>query len=790
MAGLDNRPLRQVSYNKKVANDFEYCKQWINWIVNQSRRGLRRYTPIVPTSGDYIEDNYSLYYQLANGYIPKEWFNYVTNAFNYGNDKTLASKSLPSKIDDFNVVYPTLSYLEGKKQERPFNWMVENINHTASTKKIEDINKQINEELIKIWLGEEDAANSPVQFEQRINEFVTNYKDKLAEEGQDILTYALQYDKTREKIIEMWKHWLIVGETYTYINVEKDNVVTLPISPIQINYGVSSNTFNSKYAEDADWLRVEYEMSVVEIVDKFGHLLTDKQLKEIEQTTDNFARLNILFNYDLYTSTNREWKRDRHLVYHCQWVTFKKVGIVTYPNPITFEEEKLEVDESFKLTDDLIAAGYTIRWEWQEERWEGWKINDKYLGIRPLPVQNGKFNYFGKRWRDLHTRNTSIVHMALPYIKLYCVLWFKLQLIIVKSKGTGTAIPVDLLTGMEGKEGWSLEKVLHMLESTGLLIYDKSVLTSGETLPNYMSKVEISQLADAMTIIQMIDYVKMSWLNMVGLSPAALAQQTGDKGLGVTQSELYQSSVITEPIFTQFEYLEERMLQAILDYTKYAYIEGKRATVVRDDSSVAYLNVDGKQWAYEDMGVFLTRSGEESRILEGMRAAAMDKLATQGQDPAKLLQIMAAKNSAKLLTILNELKDMEMKNAQQQMENEERLKQETIAIEKQFKEFESQLKVDETIQIDNNRFINDRELELIKLQANQLSFQGTMDSNVNNVPDVTEVAKLSNERLKIEKDSLLKLAELQLKNKEIDSKERTEKLKAKTQLKNKVSGEK
>jgi hypothetical protein len=786
MNGL-NRPIRRVSYKTKTEDDFNYCKQWIDWIEGQAVSGLYSSKRVNKLNSQQIEENYDLYYQLANGYIPKDWFTYITNSFNFGKDKTLGDKSLPSKIDDFNVVYSTLSYLEGKKNERPFNWQVENIAHTASTKKQEDVNLQIKAELEKLWNEDEDASASPVDFEKKIEGFINRYKDSLAEEGQDIMTYALQKDKTREKLIECFKHWLIVGEAYMRMDVEKDEVKTLPISPKYIDYHVGANDYEGKYIEDADWVRVEYEMSPVEIIDTFSHLLTAKEIDEIEKCTTDYARLNVLFNYNFYDDRRRT--QDKQRVLHCQWKVFKKTYRVTYPNPFTGEEEEMIADEDFKLTNELVELGFKAQEEWIIEVWEGWKINKNYIGIRPLPIQTGKLSYYGRKFRNLHAYNTSIVHMALPYIKLFCVLWFKLQLVVAKSQGRLALIPIDLMTGQEGSEEWTFEKKMYIAQSLGMILYDKSKLEKGETLANYVGNTEISQFNDATTLINLLEYVKQSWLNMVGLSPSALAQQTSDKGLGVTQNELYQSSVITEPIFTQFEYFEERLLQGILDYSKYAYIKGKRGTVVRDDSSIAYLNVDGTHWANADLGIFITRSGEESRRLEAMRQLAME-LGSQGQDPSKLAEIIYANNSAKLLGILHQLKEMEVQQAQQQAESEEKLKQETIQIQQAYKQFEVEMEIEKARGIAEAEFPYKKELELIKLEANQLSFQGDLDTNTNGIPDVNEVEKRSNERLKMNIDAKLKVAELNLKNKEIESKERTEQLKAKIAIKNKVSGEK
>lgn len=787
-----NKPKRKVSYQEKVRDNFKYCKQWIDWCINSSRyRGGNMVGAGYTYPGNYnavynnnLNQDLPILYELASGRIPPDWFTYITNPFNFG-----ADKQLPAKIEDINLLTSDLFYFEGKKEERPFNYMVNNVSSTAGSQQLEDLNRQINEELMKVWNEDEDAAKSPKQFEDIINSFILSYKDNKALRGQDILTYILQDDRTKEKLLECWRHWLIAGEAYCKIEVIEDEVRTTPISPVFITVGYSTYDFDNKYVEDQDWVSVRYYWSATEIIDRFKDVLTEKQVKKFDETVGSVNSAG-LYHTPFIREFNENPYFEKIECIHCQWKVFRKTGIVDYPDPLTGKMESMEVDESFVLDDTMKELGYSLRWVWETETWEGWKIQDEYIDIKLLPFQNGKFNYYGRKFRNLHSLNTSVVRMALPYIKLYCVIWYKLELAIAKSKGQLLLMPIEALIGGEGSQEWGYKEFLYSAEALGIGLYSMSnPALKGNTLNNLMGSPTISAVQEATFLLQMAEFVKQSWMNTIGLSAAAKAQQTTDKGLGVTQSEIYQSSVITEPIFTQFEYFEERLLQAMLDMSQFAYLKGKKATVLRDDNSLAYLEVDGEDHLNSDYGVFVQKSGEEARKLEAMRQLAME-LGSQGQDPSKLAEIIYAKNSAQLKKVLYDLKNMEIKQAQQQAESEEKLKQETIQIQQAYKQFEMEMEVEKARGTAEAEFPYKKELELIKLEANQLSFQGNLDTNANGIPDVNEVEKRSNERLKMNLDAKLKVAELGLKNKEIESKERTEQLKAKVALKNKVSGEK
>lgn len=776
------KPKRKVSYQEKVTDDYKYCKDWIDWCIQASRW----HSLTIDTYNAETAESLLVLYDIANGKINKDWFNYITNAFNFGKDK-----SLPARIDDYNVIFPHLSYLEGKKLERPFNYQVEDFGSNDSTKEIEEQEQYIQAELKKIWDEDSDAAQDAVEFEKGFNKFLLTFKENLALRNQDIMTYILQDDRTKEKLMECWKHWYTAGEAYMRLDVENDRIVTTPISPLYFATGKKAFDFNNTYVEDQDWVCVRYFWSSNEILDKLGHNLTQEEVEKIDRPGLSITqRYNMLYTADVYEDKFVNLLENIECL-HTQWKVFKKIGIVTYPNPLTGEEEEMEVDESFVLDNILKEQGYKVKWEWITEIWEGWKINnDIYTGIRPLPVQNGHFNYLGKRFRNLHSKNTSIIRLGLPYIKLFCVLWYKIELAVAKSQGQIALMPIEALTGGEGSEEYDYKEFLYTSQALGIGIYSMSnPALKGQSLNNFLGNVTISSANEIKMLIELAEYVKQSWMAMIGISQASLAQQSTDKGLGVTQSELYQSSVITEPIFQQFEYFEERLLQAMMDYSKYAYVKGKKAKVIRDDNSIAYLNIEDGELPNKDLGVFIVKSSEENKILEGMRSAALD-LASQGKNSSEIFEIIAAKNTAKLKNVLYKLQEMEMENAKAQAENEEKLKQDTIQIQQTFEEFKHHLEMDKLVTLENLKFEHQRELELIKLESNELAFQGTTDADNNGIPDVNEAEKRSNERLKMALDTQLKTSELMLKNKEIDSKERTEKLKAKVALKNKVAGEK
>lgn len=758
------RPLKRVSYTEKIANDFAYCKKWIDYIQASAR--LHSTTYNTDSRDNFIELAYL--YDIANGIIPKKWFANVVNPFNYKNEQL----AMPAKIEDYNLIYTNFVYMLGQKEQRPFIYQVENMAADAGSQQLEQEHKMITTSLTEYFNGLLEQGNPEPKLEEELKKFGLSYKDNKALRGQKILNYIVQETSLKAKLVEDWQHWLTAGEAYMRLYIKEDKVNTLPISPLHLDYERQSQDYNSKYTQDSNWVIARYRWTPTQVIDYFYDELTGTQVEAI----DNYNRSNNGNSWALYVSVFEPYNKDRRDnrvgefldVIHCQWRTLRKRGKFAYISPITFEEEILEVDESFKIPDGVEG---TIDWEWVEDLWEGWKINDKeYLGIRRLLVQNGKLEYYGTNFSDLHSTNTSFVKLGLPYLKLFVVTWYRLEMAIARSMGSISMLPIQLFNGGEGKEEETFNKFIYTAQSLGIGLVDLSDdLIRNSGLNNLIGKADIGQLQDAKFYLELLERIKSLWDEHIGISKASKGQQLASQGVGSVQAELAQSLIITEHIHAKFERLEEKILQGILDLSQYAYVEGKNLTVIRDDNQVEYLEVDGYDHFNSDYGVFVMKSSKEIQRLEAMRAIA-GQLATQNKSEELIAEIIYADNSAELKKVIYELKNKELQIAESQANSEAERQQNLLQTEQAFKEMEAEIEVNKEIRIADNKFLHDRELELIKLENNSLSFQGTTDSDANGIPDVNEVEKRSNERLKMSIDAKLKMAELAIKAKDSENK--------------------
>ena len=169
--------------------------------------------------------------------------------------------------------------------------------------------------------------------------------------------------------------------------------------------------------------------------------------------------------------TNRT--NTHYIVTNVVWRSMKKIGFVTYPDA-SGEEETGIVDESFKLTPDMVAMGYSIEWRWIPEIWKGTLIGeDLILGVEPLPNQQRSMDnpsyvplpYVGRVYNATNSIQTSLVDLIKPHQYLYIVMWYRLEAEVAKAKGKKMLFDIAQLPKSEGID---LDKWIYYFDNVGL----------------------------------------------------------------------------------------------------------------------------------------------------------------------------------------------------------------------------------------------------------------------------------------------------------------------------------
>ena len=762
-----SKPLQKISQKKKYANDKEWFKDNVDFFASLSNLNIDSFY-------DDRHDHKRELYDWYNNIIPERYFKYVNNKLNSSNSEY---RNFPAKIRPYTLLRSNIDILLGEYRDKPFNYHVKVTNDDA----VNLMEKALHQDTVKMLhqmfineLNQYDSVDTGIPSEQveTPEEIETryrmSYKDERAVQGQAALDYIVEETYMKEKLNDMYKHWSITGEAYSYKEVRHDEVNYEVVSPLEFEFDN-----NAKYVEDGEWCVRRYFMSLSQIIDKFYNELSGSDIDSLESEYTTAYYLPNLYNQleDTFDDSNSIE------VFHVCWKTYKKIGILTYIDEFTGEEQKIEVDESYRLSKEEKELGFTIKWYWITEVCEGYRLNNAnneiYLQLRVLPYQRNKFNmlsscklpYNGRKYSNTHSNNISILKLGIDYQILFIIILYQIELTLAKNKGKILLLDKNVIPN---KGNWDEEKFVYWAEALGYGFIDRNQVGADKSFNQYQA-IDMSTLAHVSELIQILEYIKKLWDDTIGMSPQRKGNISNSAGLGTTNRAVYQSSIVSQEISHKFDEFVKRDLRGLLDISKFAWREGKKSLHISNNMRNIILSTD-ENYMFSEFAIFATNTNNEKDKLMNLQQYAQ-AFAQNGESPLTILEIMKANSLSQVESILNDMEYRQTKKAQQEYESQSQLIEQENQIKVQFEEYKNTFEINKM----NAEYDRKERIELIKGQLNQLSFQNTIDANNNGVADSLEFMSQVNDMDSKEKDRMLKREELQ-------SKERIENKKAETAL--------
>lgn len=460
-------------------------------------------------------------------------------------------------------------------------------------------------------------------------------------------------------------------------------------------------------------------------------------------------------------------------VIRVQWITPKKVGYLT-----TFDQETGEpiytfVDETYKPDASL---GETIKWIYVEELWEGIKIGDeKYIRVQPCDIQLRSMSnpakvrplYVGVIRAYNGNMARSRLDMALQLQNDYNIWSNKLRDLWTKNLGKLAIIDASKIPSTMKTEEWFV-----WLRRFGLVFENpfeehkkRPELIAGNMQQGH-KMIDLSLATEINQAIQYLQYIQQEVNRIMAVPDPRQGNMTGNEGLGVSQQAIISSNSQTEIDFSTHDYLRARLLEVLVEYTKFLWKDekGKRQYLL-DDLSNYILDVDGSLLMEAEYGVRITNTGkavEMNTILKSLIHPAMQNGTTTLADAAKAL---LADSPSNMLKMLESSEDKRIKQQQEAERIQQEAQQQALQMQAQMEEQKHAREME--------KLSFTRETELLKLQLQlqskaisedaKYAFEGSRDDNKDGVEDQIELDKqrLANE----------------VKDREISSKEKIEKMK-------------
>lgn len=765
-ATYQGKPRVKVSEKEKRKKDFEWAKKWMDYISSSH--------PFEGTEKRYresIQEMYDFYYNN----ISSDHFEQITDPLRGFEDSETDidySDKFPAKFKSFSIISDPSQKLVSEYRTRPLTFNVQVHNPDVPNKRLEKRGEFVLEALHEVFERKLEGQEVPEEeYQKKIEKFDNEYQDLRAYRVQKKLDYIIMHKKVKHILGQAFEAYYVCGIPITYKGIQDDEIVYEFVNP---KYALFDDSAES--IQDGDYFarylgRNGQGLSLGEIIDMFGDDLTKDEWEKIEQHMGRTT------NFEIGRDVLREFADTHTQLYdamHFTWKAAKKIGILTYTDPLTGEEEQTEVSEEYKP-----KAGESIEWMWVTEVWEGYRIfDDIYKKIQPIEVQrssaalrsSSKLPYNGFIYGSVNQSDYphSMLKLLIPYQVLYIIIMFMMELALGKYRGSTLlldkgAIPYG--------DNWNEERFLYMMKAFGVALVDRNQPGADKSFNQYTT-LQDSTMQDIAQLVQILDYLESRAKTIVGMSDSRLGQMTSSAQSGAVKAQQHESAMISEHFMLLFDKFVQEELNGLAELSKFVYDDDSDKGMFFQDDMAAYEG-DFLDDLLADTGIVVGEHGAERDTLDRLKGLTQ-AFAQNGYSPDTILEVLHTSNITELRRELKkaseEQKEREDKQGQAQQKAEQEKAQASIQLAQMQHQFDMAL---EQLKIQGQK-----EIEIVKAEAERDQIPTTDEATA-----LAEGRKQNLEELKAVSDAELKKIELEIKAKEAALKAKTEKYKADTSLK-------
>jgi hypothetical protein len=281
----------------------------------------------------------------------------------------------------------------------------------------------------------------------------------------------------------------------------------------------------------------------------------------------------------------------------------------------------------------------------------------------------------------------------------------------------------------------------------------------------------------------------MECWELVGMSKQRMGAISASESATGTNTAMQQSYSQTEPLFIAHEYVLGQLYQAIVDASLYVESSKPESTLsyITSEGESAFVQVNGTDLSLRDLKVFLTNRPEDTQMFNELRQLAQP-LMQNGGSLYDVIELYSTKSMREMKKTFKELRDQQLGMQQQQQQLAEK--------QQQAQQEQAQAALQQAAQLAQEKQAHDDyQKELDRLSKEKIAIisatgygnVASEDTNANEVPDVLEMSRLSNDQDKAAKDYSLKMADIQTKNRQSADKMSIEKEKLKVARENMVN---
>lgn len=684
MATINDLPRQRLPKSKKT-------KSWGISVIDD----LEKLSYTDSYNGRSTKYRKQVNFDLYNGRINKEDFEYVINPYNFKKDE------FPANLQHYDICSPKINLLLGEEIRRPFNFRAVATNPEAISE-VEEQQKQFilgayREYIEALALGE-DTTNQEKRLQDLDKYMKYSYSDMYERTANHILKYLTKEQNLVYKFNQGFKDALIAGEEIYWTGIVAGEPVCRNVNPLDITVIQDPD---SDFVDDATAIIEERWLTLPTILDEYYKSLTDTQVRNLERKyaknggqnfgadTIEYPSTTMIIKGDSDTRYKNELRKRSHdsdgtiRVLRCEWKSQRKVGFLYSIDDSGIEEVEL-VDELFEVPEyaEKDKDGFyhfddmRLQWLWISEYWEGTKIgDDEYTDIQPRQNQRRsldnpslcKSGYTGLIYNARNSESVSLIDRMKPYQYLYNITFYRLELAMAKTKGKVALMDVSQIPG---GENWDTDKWMYYLDAMGIMFINsmEEGKRGEKSTFNQFQSIDLTMGNYIQTHIAILSQLEDKMGQLSGVSRQREGQTQASELVGNVERSISQSSHITEVWFYNHNEVKRRVMEAMLDTARIAWRKGKKINYVTDDLGRHLLQVNGSEFASTQHGISISNTAKDNKAIETARSLLQAGLQS---DKIQLSEAVTVLQSDSLSDIRMELLEGERRKAEEQRQVQE-----------------------------------------------------------------------------------------------------------------------
>lgn len=771
---------------------------------------IRAMSTVTDDMGRSSRENKEINYALVNSQFREEDFDYVLNP--YGLD-TKKFGGTPTRMQNYNIIRSRLETLRGEEMNSSLDFFVYAIGGEAvSAKKMKKkevlrgllkahirIELQLDEQITtledqmsKLKKGmqttqdQQELQQMQQQLAQMMQQrnnmpdikiemerFNSKYVDPTEQVNNKILKMIKRNDKLAMKFNLGWFHALVSAEEVYYVGIANGHPSARPVNPLQFDYDKGTNT---TFIHEGNWAKEEYWLPIGEVISEFGDVLTTAQVKKISTGGAGHSYIQggmeqgFAYAYDGGQRRSQTYNGVSSHVYvlRVSWRSWTKVGMLKWKDPRSGKWEELEVDDTFKMPEELKATGAQLEWHWEDEIREGSMIgSDIFVNIRVKSNQTKNLPYIGYVYNNINAVATSMVDLVKAHQYTYIIVWFRLEQELAKAKGRKFVMDMAQLPK---SRGWDVDQWMYYFENMGV-IWINSMEEGRKGDPQTVAQFNQFQSIDMALsqvvgqYMQVIEKLESLVEDIMGVSPQRMGGIKASETATGAQTAISRSTNVTKPWFYFHDLLKEAVLTEMLELAKIAYIDGAEFEFL-DGLDVETLKIDGDKLNASSMGIFVTNAFEDRKKLDKMEQLLIQAVQ---QGKASLVDVANTLDSTSMSYAKSKLEEGERRAAELAQANQKAASDDAakkLELENKNKELDRALEKE----------INDDNIQkdiILKKMEIGMTVEGNDDiAMAKMVGDITiEEEKLALDKIKEQNRTTEKNRELDIKERELKTKQ-------------------